>query len=163
MQLSNRQTLIHTRWLAILITAALAVAVFVTVQVLRDDSTSSNQEALTHQEPAVVERIEDSDLSRVILSERAAERLQIQTEAVRTEQVNGSPTLVIPFSAVYYAPTGEAWVYTNPEPLTYIRHSITVDRVEGELTYLSDGPPAQTNVVTVGVAELYGTEYGIGH
>ena len=163
MQLSNRQTSVPTRWLAILITAGLAIAVMVSVQILREDSTSSNQDALIHQEPAVVEQIEDSDLSRVILSERAAARLQIQTEAVRTEQVNGAPTLVIPFSAVYYAPTGEAWVYTNPEPLTYVRHSITVDRVEGELTYLTDGPPAQTEVVTVGVAELYGTESGIGH
>jgi hypothetical protein len=28
---------------------------------------------------------------------------------------------------------------------------------------LSSGPPVGTRIVTVGVAELFGTEFGVGH
>jgi hypothetical protein len=33
-----------------------------------------------------------------------------------------------------------------------------VDRIEGDRVLLTDGPPAGTKVVTVGVTEVYGTE-----
>jgi hypothetical protein len=163
MQRSNRPSLIATKWTAILVTAGLAISVIVAVQILTGDSTSSDPAPLPQSEPAIVEHIEDSDLSRIILTERAAERLRIRTEPVRTEQVNGAATMVVPFSAVYYDPNGEAWVYTNPEPLTYVRHAIKIDRTQNGETFFTEGPPAETAVVTVGVAELYGTEFGIGH
>jgi hypothetical protein len=57
---------------------------------------------------------------------------------------------------------GAAWVYTAPEPLVYVRHPIVVDYVEGDRAVLSKGPPPGTAVVTVGVAELYGIEVGVG-
>jgi hypothetical protein len=57
---------------------------------------------------------------------------------------------------------GQAWVYTMPQPLTYVRHRVTVDYVEGDRAVLSDGPPPGTAIVTDGVAELYGIELGVG-
>ena len=69
---------------------------------------------------------------------------------------------VIPYSAVIYGLNGETWVYTNPEPLTFVRQPITVDHIEGGLAYLSDGPPLGSDVVMVGVAELYGADTGVG-
>ena len=54
-----------------------------------------------------------------------------------------------------YDPNGDTWVFTNPEPLVFVRAPITVDIIEGERgRVLSDGPPAGTPVVTVGAAEL---------
>jgi hypothetical protein len=53
-------------------------------------------------------------------------------------------------------------VYVETEPLVYVRHAITVDRVDGDVAVLHDGPPVGTPVVTVGSAELYGVESGIG-
>jgi hypothetical protein len=45
--------------------------------------------------------------------------------------------------------------------LVFIRHQISIDRVEGESAILSEGPDAGTKVVTVGAAELIGTEFGV--
>ena len=41
---------------------------------------------------------------------------------------------------------------------TFVRRQIAVDRIQGEQVVLSDGPPSGALVVTVGVAELYGSE-----
>ncbi len=70
--------------------------------------------------------------------------------------------LIIPYSAVIYGLNGEAWVYTNPEPLTFVRQPITIEYVDDDEAVLSEGPAAGTEVVTVGGAELFGVESGIG-
>lgn len=108
--------------------------------------------------PAVVEKIEGSKLSKLTLTAKASERLDIKTAAVSEAQGRK----VVPYAAVLYDANGYTWVYTNPEPLIFIRHSIKVDRVEGEHAMLSDGPPVGTQVVTVGGAELFGAEFEIG-
>ena len=110
-------------------------------------------------EPAHVEHIEGSELSRVTLTEKAVERIDLKT--VQVEMKSGKK--VVPYSALIYDPHGLTWVYTSPKPRTFVRHQVKVDRIEGELVFLSDGPPAGTVVASVGVAELYGTEYGVGH
>lgn len=79
-----------------------------------------------------------------------------------TLEGSGAQRKVIPYSAVIYDLRGETWVYTNPEPLVFVRHAIHVDYIEGDLAVLLEGPPAGTKVATVGVAELFGTEFGVG-
>jgi hypothetical protein len=69
---------------------------------------------------------------------------------------------VVPYEAVIYDLQGETWVYTNPAPLTYVRHQVKVDYIDGENAVLAQAPPMGTKVVSVGVAELFGTEFGIG-
>ena len=113
-------------------------------------------------EPAKIEPIEGTDFSQVILTERAAERLDIKTVLLREQDVDGEQRLVIPYSALIYGLNGETWAYVSRETLTYVRESITVDYIEGDLVILSEGPAAGTNVVTVGVPELYGAETGVG-
>jgi len=75
---------------------------------------------------------------------------------------NGPAHKVVPYSAVLYGLHGETWVYTNPEPLVYIRYPVTVDYIDGDQAVLLDGPPAGMAVVTVGSAELFGAESGVG-
>lgn len=65
---------------------------------------------------------------------------------------------VVPYSAVYYDPVGQPWVYVNGSPLTYIRQPVTVDRIVGNTAVLFEGPSIGTPVVTVGAALLYGAE-----
>jgi hypothetical protein len=63
---------------------------------------------------------------------------------------------------VIYDLKGGTWVYTSPEPLTFVRQPITVDYIEGDTVVLLDGPPTGTELATVGVAELYGADTGVG-
>jgi hypothetical protein len=111
----------------------------------------------TLHDPATLEPIAGSDVSRVTLTEEAAVRLDIEVDPVLSA---GSAT-TIPYAAVFYTATGETWTYTNPEPLTFVRVPIVVDHIRGDHVFLSDGPPSGMDVVTQGAAELYGTETGV--
>jgi hypothetical protein len=108
--------------------------------------------------PAKVEHLEGTDTSRVILTEQAAKRLDIQTAAVRDAEVGGTQRKVIPYAAILYDTQGATWVYINPEPLTFVRHPIEVDFIRGDDAVLSDDLPSDTAVVTVGAEELFGSE-----
>ncbi|HEV2906343.1 MAG TPA: hypothetical protein VGZ50_03390 [Actinomycetota bacterium] len=110
-------------------------------------------------EPATVQEVEDGEVARVTITQKAAERLDIQTALV---EAVGERT-VVSSAAVLVDPAGDFWVFTNPEPLVFVRHKISIDYEEGNQAFLTDGPPAGSKIVTVGVAELYGAEYGVGH
>ncbi len=120
--------------------------------------------------PAHVEKIAGSDVSRVTLTSKAMERLDLKTAPVRAAESqvaalsdgDASPKTSVPYSAVFYGVNGKTWVYTSPETGEFIRHLVKVDRIRGDEVILSEGPPIDTNVATVGVAELFGTESGIG-
>ena len=115
-------------------------------------------------EPARVEQVAETDISRVILTPRAAQRLDIRTAPALEAQLTPSGMRkVVPYASVLYDSHGDTWVYTNPEPQVFVRHPIAVDYIEGDRAVLSDGPPSGTEVVTVGAAELFGTEFEIGH
>jgi len=103
--------------------------------------------------PSKLEKIEGTDLSKVILTEKAAERIGIET-------VPASGTS-LPYAAVIYDIEGNTWVYTQPEPLTFVREPIVIDHIEGDTVILAQRLPAELNIVTVGVIELYGTETGV--
>ena len=139
----------NRRWLAAaLVAASLVLPACTTAGALGEASS----------EAAQVEPIEGTDLRRVALTAEADARLGIQTEPVRA----AAGRAIIPASAVLYDADGTTWTYTSPKPLTYVRARITIERVEGDLAYLSAGPAAGTPVVVVGAAELFGAEQGVG-
>jgi len=107
--------------------------------------------------PSRTEDIDGSDFKRLILTEKAAERLDIQTTPV---SVKGDQK-IIPYAAVLYGLDGETWIYTNPEPLVFVRYPIVIDYIDGDMVVLTDGPDVDTSVVTVGVSLLYGAETGV--
>ena len=109
-------------------------------------------------EPAVVEPIDGTELSRIVLTADAAQRLDVQTAPVT---VVGDRSMV-PISAVIIDAEGRRWVYTNPEPQVYLRAELGDVLDEGAESFFDTGPEPGTAVVTVGVPELYGTEFGIG-
>lgn len=141
------------------------VVFFIIMAALPLVACGGEEATVEKEEPAVVEEIAGTEFNRVTLTEQAAERLGIQAQAVREEEVDGTMKLVVPYSAVIYGLNGETFVYIrNPEPdsLTFMRALIVVDRIEGGRALLSDGPALGTHVVTVGVAELYGADTGVG-
>ena len=105
--------------------------------------------------PAHTEKMEDGT-TKVILSSRAAERHDIQTLSVTKSQ------WTIPYSSVVYDVYGKTWVYENLEPLTYTRKQISINDVIDSQVVLSEPLRHDMIIVTVGVPELYGVEYGIG-
>ena len=113
-------------------------------------------------QPVTIEKNAETGLNRLVLTEKAAQRINVQTVPVREEQVNGSQRMVIPYAAVIYGLKGETWAYTNPAPLTFVRQKITIDFIDGDKVILKERPAAGTAIVTVGVPELYGADTGIG-
>jgi hypothetical protein len=113
-------------------------------------------------EPATVEAVAGTDLSRVTLTEEGIGRLGIRTAPVAPAAGKGPARTTIPFSAVLYDADGDAWAYTTAGENAFVRTAITVDRVDGGTAYLRAGPAVGTMVVTVGVPELYGAEFGVG-
>ncbi|HEX7246852.1 MAG TPA: hypothetical protein VF351_01995 [Actinomycetota bacterium] len=115
-------------------------------------------EYVIEEQPYTLEEIENSEVVKVTLIDSAVERLGIETAPV---EVRGS-RLVVPYDAVYLDAHGQFWVYTNPEPRVYIREPIHIVRETSTEAILRKGPVAGTQVVTVGVPELYGTEIEFG-
>lgn len=122
-------------------------------------------ETAEHVAPAHVEHVEGEEVSRITLTPKAAERIDVKLDAVRDELIAsaGGVRTVVPYGAVLYDPSGRTWVYTSPESLVFVRHEIMVDYIAGDLAVLSDGPAVGTRVVTVGATELHGAEFEIGH
>jgi hypothetical protein len=110
-------------------------------------------------EPAELEPIKGTDVQRVIFTAEGAERTGLETAPIRQ---NGDKK-IMPYAALIYTSDGSEYAYTSPEPLTYVRQEIEIDRVDGDSVMLSDGPPAGTKVVTVGAAEVWGTEFEVAH
>lgn len=71
-------------------------------------------------------------------------------------------SLVVPWSAVTHDVNGGTWVYENTAPQTFVRRRVQVRHVAGSEAVLESGPKVGAKVVSVAVAELFGTEFGIG-
>lgn len=133
---------------------ALVVASLIAVSAAacRDSST------IELEPPATKVAIEGTDRYRVILTPEAVERLDLQTTEVT--EVDGTPAITS--DALILDTDGVFWVYVNTEPHTYERAVLEqVRQVDGQALF-TEGPAPGTPVVSVGVAELWGEETGVG-
>jgi hypothetical protein len=141
--------------------AAGLMAAIVALAACSQEHTATKSE---DDDPARLVRVEGTDLKGVALTARAAERLGIKTEPVREVLTPGgtTPVKAVPVAALLYDKNGDVWVYTPAQPRTYVRQRVGVARIDGDLAILGSGPAPGTAVVTVGVAELLGSELGVG-
>ncbi|MFC5994851.1 hypothetical protein ACFQE5_11590 [Pseudonocardia hispaniensis] len=107
--------------------------------------------------PATIEPVGDTGVKRITLTDKAVERLAIETFPVAVHDGR----LVMPYAALLYLPDGTTFTYTNPEGNSYVRAPVTVENIRGDQAVLSSGPPTGTLVVTAGGTELWGAEFGI--
>ncbi len=137
----------HSRWI---------VAVMVVVMPLAgcDDASEAKINSVR---PATVEK-QESGPSRIKLTELAAKRLDIQFEEMKG--TNGR--LEASYNVVFYGNFGREWVIVSSQPNVFTRTAVKIERVEGDKVYFSKGPAVGTKLVTYGIAELIGIEYGIG-
>ena len=128
-------------------------------------SCSGSTTAAPPESPAAVEGVPGQpDIKLITLTDKATQRLGVETALVRddVDPESGTTHKVVPFAALIYSPEGNTFVYTAPAANKFVRAPITVTRIVGDDVIVSDGPAAGTKVVTVGAAELLGTEYGVG-
>ena len=134
------------------------VVVVLSIAGLQLSACQRKSDTGNHVAPAHVEHIEGSELIRITLTEKAMERLDVKTTPVST----ASGQKVVPYASVLYGLHGETMVYTSPEARVFVRHSVSVDHIDGDRAFLKEGPPIGSQVVTNGAAALFGVESGVG-
>ena len=139
-------------------TRRMVVALVASALALSGCAEKSKSEA-SEDGPVKLVEVKGSEVQQVVLTAKAAERVGIEMVAI-TER---GGTKVAPYAAVVYDANGDAWAYTSAKPLTFVRSAIKVASIAGNDAILSAGPDAGTEVVTVGTAELFGSEQEIGH
>jgi membrane fusion protein, heavy metal efflux system len=85
---------------------------------------------------------------------------RVMTELPLKTQERG---LVIPHASVLYDIHGDAWVYEDLGGNAYARRRVQIARHAGDRAVIARGLDEGDKVVTVGTAELFGTEFGAGH
>jgi hypothetical protein len=129
----------------------------------------SGKSTYTKVEPAHVDHKEGEEFHKLTLTEKAMERLAVETAPVRegapeAGSAEGQPAKsIVPYSAIIYVAEGDAFIYTNPAPRTFLRQPVEVESIEGNEAILKSGPAPGTQIAVVGVTELFGTEFGVGH
>ena len=108
-------------------------------------------------EPAALESTGPDKPARVILTEEAVDRVALQTTEVKAL----GKDLTVDHAALVFDKVGKPWVFSVIGPRTYVRAAVTIKEVQDNVVTLSAGPPAGTQVVTVGAIELWGAELGI--
>jgi RND family efflux transporter MFP subunit len=88
---------------------------------------------------------------------RPGERVSVVLSAAKPAQ-----GLKVPASAIVYDYHGGAWIYVKTAPGTYERRRVEVAQTTAAGAVLARGPEPGVQVVTAGVAELFGTEFGAG-
>jgi len=140
---------------------AVLVAVIALMSTACSRSSSTQDKAANHQ--ATVEKIAGTDQARVTLTDKAIERIGLETVTVKDAPAGSSgATRTVSNAAVLYDPSGHTWAYVSQAHGAYVRTPIVVERVVGDQALLSDGPPSGAEVVTLGAEELYGAESTFG-
>ena len=123
-------------------------------------SGQTGAQAASENRPARMEAISGSPIKKITLTPKAAQRLDIQLGQVRQD---GAGKKIVPYGAIIYDKDGSTWVYTNPQPLTFVRHVVVVELITGADVVLKEGPEVGMQVATTGAPQLYGAEKGVGH
>ena len=116
-----------------------------------------------HLSPGSVEPVEGSDISVVILTAAGAEKIGLELAHVRRVN-NAAGKLAVPHEALVHDADGTIWVYAEAgDPLRFRRQAVEVATVDGGRAILTSGPGVGTTIAANGSAELYGTEFEVGH
>lgn len=95
----------------------------------------------------------------VVLTPLGAQRIGLETAPVSAGP-GGAATF--PYAALLYEPNGQLAVYVSAGTLTYTRHYVKVDAVNGGQVTVASGVTLGERVVTDGAEELLGIQNGVG-
>ncbi len=138
--------------------AVVAAAVSaVATAVLSGCSTSSSTPALPPTSKLV--QTPGSSEPSIVLTQLGAERIGLQTAPVTVGR-GGDATF--PYSALLYESNGQAAVYVAGGTLTFTRHFVDVDAINGDTVIVKSGVTPGERVATDGAEELLGVQNGVG-
>lgn len=146
----------------------IAVLLLATGLFLSANVASFGEESKVESDEAVqVEDTPGTDAKTLIFTEAAMSHIDIQTAPVEEiaashEGKDVGRRLAVPHSAVIYDAEGESWVYVSSAPDTFLRKHVAIDFMDDDHIFLANGVTAGEDVVTVGVPELRGAEFGVG-
>ena len=133
------------------VAAALVAALLAVAPAACKQAEAIEQE---HYQASKVTPAEHGDHATVTITELAAERIGLETVPIEKSQ--------IPYAAILYDAEGQAYVFVNTKGLSFHREDVDIADVDGDTVELADGPPAGTQVVTVGVPQIHGAELEFG-
>lgn len=142
--------------------AAALVAALVAMTAWAATAGGDQSTDVTHLSPATVEHVPGEHVAWVTLTELGARKIGLQlTEVPRSP----AEDVVVPYAALVHDADGTVWVYASDDrdSLRFRRHEVVVGTIDGDRATLRKGPPPGTWVAGHGSAELYGTEFEVGH
>ena len=95
----------------------------------------------------------------VVLTPLGAQRIGLETAPVSAGP-GGAATF--PYAALLYEPNGQMAVYVSAGTLTFTRHFVKVDAVNGGQVTVASGVTLGERVVTDGAEELLGVQNSVG-
>jgi hypothetical protein len=146
----------------------IAVMLLATGLLMSANVASFGEESEVESDEAVqVEDTPGTDAKTLIFTEAAMSHIDIQTAPVKEIDTSHKGKdfgrrLAVPHSAVIYDAEGESWVYVSSAPDTFLRKRVAIDFMDEDHIFLTTGVTAGEYVVTVGVPELRGAEFGVG-
>jgi hypothetical protein len=146
----------------------IAIALLATGLLLSATMASFGEEdEAEHDDNVQVEDTPGTDAKTLIFSEAAMSHLDVQTAPVKEIEASREGKdlgrrIAVPHSALIYDAEGEPWVYVSSAPDTFLRKHVAIDFMDDDHIFLTRGVAAGENVVTVGVPELRGAEFGVG-
>jgi hypothetical protein len=140
-----------------------AVVFLLAMAVWAGTAGQSGQAEVAHTSPGTVEAVEGSEFSVVTLTPAGAENIGLELARV-VPASHPAGKHAVPYGALIHGADGTVWVYASAgAPLQFRRHVVEVAAVDGHRAILTSGPGVGTTVVGTGAAELYGTEFEVGH
>ena len=146
----------------------IAIALLATGLLLSATMASFGEEdEAEHDDNVQVEDTPGTDAKTLIFTEAAMSHLDVQTAPVKEIEASREGKdlgrrIAVPHSALIYDAEGEPWVYVSSAPDTFLRKHVAIDFMDDDHIFLTTGVTAGENVVTVGVPELRGAEFGVG-
>lgn len=137
-----------------------AAAVVVAVLLAIAPSACKQAEAVEveHYQPSKVTPADDGGHPTVTLTQLGADQIRLETAAVEA----ASKRKRLPYAAVLYDAAGQPYVFENVAGLSFHRSDITINRIDGDTVFFSDGPAVGGRVVTTGNAQVHGAELEFG-
>ena len=145
----------------------IAVALLATGSLLSATMASCGEDEEEHDDNFQVQDTPGTDAKTLIFTEAAMSHLDVQTAPVKEVEASREGKdvgrrLAVPHSALIYDAEGEPWVYVSSASDTFLRKHVAIDFMDDDHIFLTTGVTAGENVVTVGVPELRGAEFGVG-